>query len=508
MAQQESTKQRDSSDYFTDSLWIGFALLTDSIPEAYAAVYLSEGIDGRFVLQGKSPSNVPFVETIAASDLPDLSVDTKRTSPITRWGPSDKDTVQIFSGLEQHSAASILLHPLIKDEQLAGLLTVVLKDEPDDHEQVQRAVSLAGSILQNNLILKSRLDVMDAQNAFLSDLVHHTSSLDIASTSDALFDTLVRLLGGVLSFDRLTISTQSGEVQEGLQIDWVAGLEDNYKPDFAYTPEGVVHGEVFRQAQSMVIGCLEESDYEGRFQPGDFKDSKLVSFLGVPLMAVGIPKGTLALESTTRDHFTTQDLGILDSIAQVYGAALWWTQRYQEVHALATVDGLTQLLNHRWFMSRFGEELERASRYGETMTFLMLDLDHFKNVNDTYGHLHGDYVLWQTAQLVRSCIRKADIAGRYGGEEFGVIIINASKYESLNTAERIKNSISDFAFDNDGIQSRITVSIGMSEYPADGKDVNTLIQRADEAMYAVKRRGGNAIISYSQEIESKELRGE
>jgi diguanylate cyclase (GGDEF)-like protein len=174
---------------------------------------------------------------------------------------------------------------------------------------------------------------------------------------------------------------------------------------------------------------------------------------------------------------------------------------------MATIDGLTQLLNHGSFLERFGIELERASRYNETTTFLMLDLDNFKRVNDTHGHLFGDYVLWQTSQLVRSCIRKPDIAGRYGGEEFGVIILNSDKQSSLSTAERIRKSLAEYRFENEGATIRISASIGMSEYPTDGDDINALIKCADDAMYLVKRLGGNAVISYSEE-PGKEKKGE
>ena len=109
---------------------------------------------------------------------------------------------------------------------------------------------------------------------------------------------------------------------------------------------------------------------------------------------------------------------------------------------------------------------------------------------------------------MRACIRKADIAGRYGGEEFSVIIINASKRDSLTTAERIRSSIAEYQFENDGIQNRISVSIGMSEYPTDGDDINTLIRCADDAMYMVKHQGGNGVISYSQEQNEKERKGQ
>jgi len=338
-----------------------------------------------------------------------------------------------------------------------------------------------------------------AENTFLSDLVNRAGNLDISATSEVVVDTLVRLVKDALTFDRLTISTQCVDAQEGLQIDRVEGLEDDYAPGYSYAVSGVVHGEVFRQAQPINIGQLEASGYEGRFAAGDFQRTTLTSFLGVPIMEAAVPRGTVALESTARDHFSAADMGILKAIVQVCGTALCWNKRYREMHAMATIDGLTQLLNHRSFIERFGIEIERASRYNETLTFLMLDLDQFKRVNDTHGHLFGDHVLWQTAQLIRSCIRKPDIAGRYGGEEFGVIILNADKQTSLPTAERIRNSIAEFQFKSEGAETRISVSIGISEYPTDGLDINTLIRCADDAMYMVKRRGGNAVTSCSEE---------
>jgi diguanylate cyclase (GGDEF)-like protein len=421
---------------------------------------------------------------------------------------AEKDKMHILAGSAVEPGAILMYHPLIVKDHYSGLLAVVLDKELVDDEQVRRSIQLAVNLLENNLILQSELEVMHTENAFLSDLVQRAGSLDISATSEALIATLVRLVKGVLTFDRLTISLESTEGQDKLRIEWVEGSEESPQPGFTFDATGVVHGEVYGQAQAMNFGTLEESGYEGRFEAGDIKGTQLTSFAGVPLMEAGIPKGTIALESRAKDHFSSRDLEILHAIVQVYGTALCWTQRYQEVHAMATVDGLTQLLNHRSFMERFEEELERATRYGETMTFLMLDLDHFKQVNDSYGHLHGDYVLWQTAQLLRSCIRKPDIAGRYGGEEFGVIIINASKRDSLTTAERVRSSIAEYQFENDGIQNRISVSIGMSEYPADGQDTNTLVQRADEAMYAVKRQGGNAVISYTEEMDHAEEKEE
>ena len=387
--------------------------------------------------------------------------------------------------------------PLYSSGRLAGLLILELPRGSDRHKQAETMLDLAARIIQHDLILNSELELAQAENAFLSDLMSGAGSIDITSTTEALVSILIREIRGILRFDRLTICVQPSDSADSLKIGWTEGLKEGYEVGFAFSLAGVIHGKIFRSAKAIMTGDLQKSGFKGRYVRGDIAKSVLKSFIGVPIMEAGSPKGTLALESRPSDDYQPQDVELLKATAQVYGTALIWCQKYQEVHSMATIDGLTQLLNRRSFLERMAEELERASRYGETMTFLMLDLDQFKSVNDTHGHLFGDYVLFQTAQLVRTCIRKADVAGRYGGEEYTVIIINATAETSLSTMQRIRNSIADFKFREGNIEARVTVSIGVAEYPRDGQDVKSLIRCADEAMYRVKRHGGNAVLSYS-----------
>jgi len=501
------TNRQHHKDYFLDSLWIVFTCLADYLPGSNAAVYLYEGEGGNLILQKSNATKKSFVKSIPADAISDMSKKKESGGQPVVMRVSEEETAQFLAGSRKIPDVIVMARPLLAGEEHTGLLVVKLQQKPDNEAQVQHFIDQAARMIENNLILNSEMGAIHAENTFLSDLVSRAGNLDISSTSEVLIDTLVRLVKDALTFDRLTISTLSTETQEGLQIDRVEGLEDDYSAGYTYATADVAHGEVFTQARPINIGQLKTSVYKGRFAAGDLKKTQLTSFLGVPLMEAGVPRGILALESVAKDHFTSTDMGILKAIIQVYGTALCWSQRYQEVRAIATIDGLTQLLNHRSFMDRFGIELERASRYGSTMTFLMLDLDGFKRVNDTHGHLFGDYVLWQTSQLIRSCVRKADIAGRYGGEEFGVVIINTDKQSSRTTAERIRKSIADYRFENDDATIRITVSVGMSEYPADGHDINTLIKYADDAMYAVKRRGGNAVTSCPEE-PGEEKKGE
>jgi len=156
-------------------------------------------------------------------------------------------------------------------------------------------------------------------------------------------------------------------------------------------------------------------------------------------------------------------------------------------------DGMTGLLNHKFFEKRLDEEIERSERYKEKITLLFLDLDNFKRINDTYGHLFGDYVLKITASIIEENVRNIDIVSRYGGEEFIVILINANKKDSLKTAERIRKQIEEYEFIEEKISEHLTIIIGMGEFPTDAKNKENLIRYSDHKMYTAKNDGRNCI---------------
>ena len=500
--------RHDGNYNIDDSLSTLFALLSNTLPGCRAGIYLERASKGGFALRSNNDQRHKFLKFVpaATADALPTTGGSKRATKTLRLRDHQAAKWMTKGGLR--AGASVLAHPLHSNGRLAGLIIVELPKGLDRHKQAETILDLAAKIIQNDLILSSELESAQAENAILSDLMSHTGSIDIASTSEALVSILVREIRGILRFDRLTICIQPPEWSGSLEIKWTEGLKEDHAAGFAFSVAGVVHGKIFSSARPIIIRDMQTSKHKGRYVAGDIAKSALKSFIGVPIREAGTPAGTLSLESRQAGFYDPQDVDLLMATAQVYGTAMIWSQKYQEVHSMATIDGLTQLLNRRSFLERMSEELERASRYGETMTFLMLDLDQFKSVNDTHGHLFGDYVLFQTAQLVRSCIRKADVAGRYGGEEYTVIIINASTKTSLSTAQRIRHSIADFKFSEGNIEARITVSIGMSEYPKDGQDLRSVIQCADEAMYQVKRQGGNGVISYDLADRSAKTEGD
>lgn len=169
---------------------------------------------------------------------------------------------------------------------------------------------------------------------------------------------------------------------------------------------------------------------------------------------------------------------------------------YRRIQDLAIHDTLTGLLTRRYFLERFKEEIKRAEKLKFRFSFLMIDIDHFKDCNDRYGHLVGDVALKEIAGAIKDNTRQIDIVGRYGGEEFSVILSETAKEGAINASSRILKSVEEKKIRAYDEELGLTISIGLAEYPEDGKQIVQLIDNADEALYKAKHAGGNMICVY------------
>lgn len=168
----------------------------------------------------------------------------------------------------------------------------------------------------------------------------------------------------------------------------------------------------------------------------------------------------------------------------------------QRLAELALTDPLTDLPNRRRFEEILRGELSRVERYGGQCSLVMIDVDYFKNYNDTLGHLAGDVILKELAQLMREQLRMSDILARYGGEEFGLIMINTPKDEAYMAIERLRCIIEEYPFRGAHVQPGecLTISAGVATAPQDGRGYEELVQRADGALYGAKRKGRNMVL--------------
>lgn len=168
-------------------------------------------------------------------------------------------------------------------------------------------------------------------------------------------------------------------------------------------------------------------------------------------------------------------------------------QMLEELKKLSITDGLTQLYNSRYFYTQLKGEIERFKRYGHKLSLLLLDIDHFKEYNDTHGHLEGDKILVRIGRIIKACLRRMDTAYRYGGEEFTIILPGTPGEEAKTVAERLRAAVA--AEDFTGGKNPgpgITISIGVTEYCHE-EPVSNFVQRADQAMYQSKQAGRNKV---------------
>lgn len=171
----------------------------------------------------------------------------------------------------------------------------------------------------------------------------------------------------------------------------------------------------------------------------------------------------------------------------------------RELEALSMTDDLTGLFNHRAMQQRLRDEFMRAQRYNEPLSVLMIDVDHFKLINDQHGHIFGDRVLSTLAQVIQASVREIDICARYGGEEFMVILPQTHFTGSLTVAERVWRAVSQHDFREGDTSHCLTISVGISFYPNKNvQGVEQLIAFADEALYQAKKSGRNRICLYQQ----------
>jgi diguanylate cyclase (GGDEF)-like protein len=172
-------------------------------------------------------------------------------------------------------------------------------------------------------------------------------------------------------------------------------------------------------------------------------------------------------------------------------------QRLAELRELALRDGLTRCYNNKYFKRRLEQELSRAGRHPSSLTVAMLDIDHFKRINDSYGHPAGDVVLSRLASILNASVRSHDVVARYGGEEFGIILIEAGAVEAAVVANRLRERVQGHRFEVPGqmgepLAVSCTVSMGLADFRK-GDNPVSLLQRADAALYHAKNAGRNRV---------------
>lgn len=259
------------------------------------------------------------------------------------------------------------------------------------------------------------------------------------------------------------------------------------------TTEGIA-GSVFRnQKPRLVRDVLKDPDFASRFDTQAAFNTR--SLIAVPLVAKGRSLGVIEIvNGDGAREFTDDDMMAVSAIADYAAIAIENARVFRQVQELTVIDEHTGLYNVRALSAHLEREVARAARFARSFALLFLDLDDFKQVNDTHGHLVGSATLKAVGQLLQASIRGVDSAYRYGGDEFAVLLLETDAVGARATAERILQGFKTLTLDVPGVNVRLGASIGAATFPDVASSPTALIAAADRAMYQAKRQGKGRLV--------------
>jgi diguanylate cyclase (GGDEF)-like protein len=256
--------------------------------------------------------------------------------------------------------------------------------------------------------------------------------------------------------------------------------------------------------EEQIPRLIETTREAGLMNPHLAQLAALKQGLIVPLVHEKQVHGMISLYFREACELSEQELKNISHVGQVLARSIENTNAHETVRRLATIDGLTGLYNRRSFTDMISREMRRILRYKQHFSLILLDIDHFKNYNDTNGHLLGDKLLTQFAQVLKTSVREQDIVARYGGEEFAVILPHTDAERGLVVAEKIRQAVASESFPSADSQpaGHVSVSAGVADTLEEVKTYQELIDRADRALYKAKELGRNRSLKYTPDLAS------
>ncbi|MBI5035204.1 MAG: diguanylate cyclase [Chloroflexi bacterium] len=258
-------------------------------------------------------------------------------------------------------------------------------------------------------------------------------------------------------------------------------------------------GYLIRTRKTLYLPDSLDTSHPPPVAPNRTVGAKARAYLGVPLILRDHVLGVMSVQSYTPNAYSQQQIRMFEMFAAQVAIVIQNSQLYEQVQRLAITDELTGLPNRRLLFEKGESEVARAHRFGRPLSIVMLDIDHFKPVNDRYGHTIGDRVLREIAQVLRHFLRDSDTAARYGGEEFVVLLPETEAPLASLVAERLRTAIEDCYVEADAQEIHVTVSLGVAAVDKDTVDFSKLISHADQALYLSKHDGRNRVTIWNGE---------
>lgn len=385
--------------------------------------------------------------------------------------------------------------PLILYDQVIGILTL---DSRKANRYTQPDADLVGAFATHAALAinNARLFQHERQQRIFTEVIREIGLLLSSSLrADQILGTILEQVGRVVPYDSASIFLL--EEDRARVVTW-RGYDrfgvDRFMKDVSFPLDKADNlKRLFETRQSFFIPDIQK---ESRWMATE-TSRHIRSWIGVPLIAQDQVLGFLSLDKTEVDFYTHEHASNLEMLAGHAALALRNALEYGEVELASQTDFLTGTFNRRYFLQQLTAELERARRGKYPLSLLMVDIDHYKRVNDSYGHAIGDQVLQMVVARIKDELRAADCLTRYGGEEFMVILPGTSQTAMKEIAERLRQAVAKEPFgckdNNAELAIPVTISVGGATYPVHAQGAQELILLVDQALYQAKSKGRNVV---------------
>lgn len=332
------------------------------------------------------------------------------------------------------------------------------------------------SVLENKLLQQSR------EISLLSEFSLFLTASDIQKTCD-----LVAYRVGMLTNAKFIRRYLLNDERTLLKIVSGYNISDKYlemlRDSYGFSVETTLPGITVKNKTSFIVNDINIDDRFARWRVIAQLDG-YSSYIAVPLLCSDRVLGVIDIFFEKANIFTDDLLALITTIANIGALAIENALFVSKFHQLSTVDELTSLYNYRFLMNTLRNEIEKSARYNYPLSYIMLDIDNFKTINDTLGHLKGDEVLKAVAEGLKSNLRKTDYACRYGGDEFAIILPVTAKEAASKAVEELREVCTLL---KENLLVEFDVSLGVSTYPDDGHTASELINHADNLIYQEKK---------------------
>lgn len=394
---------------------------------------------------------------------------------------------------DQHPVKSALITPLMSHGRLIGLLLVLRFTSGDPHHEEERQllVNIAGQAAL--AIENARLYARETQRARALDGLHAATAallttLDLDELLGRILDAAQSAIPAAEKGTLHLVAPDSGKLQTSALLGY---SESPIKIAISeVTSEYIV--EAVRDRKPLLISDTEMPPPS--LETGELiADHPIRSSIIAPLILGDAVLGVLSLNASQPRAFTKADLRLLESFAATTSAAIQNARLHAKVQKMAITDPLTGLYNRRGFYELGRREIERLRRFGHPLSAILLDIDDFKHINDTYGHGTGDQVLKALADRLNNNIRGVDILGRFGGDEFSILLPETDLATTTVIGGRLRRAMAKHPVTTDDGLLSVTISLGIARATEDMVDLDTLLNLADGAMYAAKQAGKDRV---------------